>query len=278
MPESTTSRPVPPFEALKPIHRSQAVRDQLLKAIERGELKPGDSIPSERQLGETFGVSRVSVREAIRSLEALGLVEVHHGRGSFVARGPGDRYVDPFVSWLRVHQAEVDELLKVRGALDELAAAEAAANHDPADLVRLRAAQSAFAEMAGRPTASPTELTELDIVFHLAVAEAAHSPLLVNLSKDLHSQLSESRRAAFAPTDRAPASAIEHAAIVDAIARGDGEGARAAVATHIGHVRGLLSSMADARGTAAGADTASSETSGSRHETAAGADARGTGA
>ncbi|MGH2977378.1 MAG: FadR/GntR family transcriptional regulator, partial [Gaiellaceae bacterium] len=66
--------PLSHVEAVKRVHRSHVVRDELLSAIKRGELKPGDPIPSERRLGETFGVSRVSVREALRSLEAMNLV------------------------------------------------------------------------------------------------------------------------------------------------------------------------------------------------------------
>jgi GntR family transcriptional regulator, transcriptional repressor for pyruvate dehydrogenase complex len=137
--------PLSDVEAVKRVHRSHAVRDGLLAAIRRGELKPGDSIPSERRLGETFGVSRVSVREAMRSLEAMNLVEVHHGRGAFVSDGPGTRFAEPFTNWLEIHRDAVIDLLKVRGALDELAAGEAARNHDDDDLMRLRGAQSAFA-------------------------------------------------------------------------------------------------------------------------------------
>jgi DNA-binding FadR family transcriptional regulator len=235
------------FQNLKSVHRSHAVRDQILAAIKRGELAPGAPIPSERQLGETFGVSRVSVREAIRSLEAMGLVEVHHGRGSFVTSGPGKAYLDPFVNWLQVHRTEVLELLKVRGALDELAAGEAASLHDDDDLVQLRAAQSAFAELAGRPGASAEDLTALDIDFHLAVARASHSGLLQDLSQDLHTQLSESRSAALAPPARPAESAAEHAAIVDAIARRNADAARAATAQHIASVERILTDLAAAR-------------------------------
>ena len=236
--------PLSDVEALKRVHRSRVVRDELLAAIKRGELKPGDPIPSERRLGETFGVSRVSVREALRSLEAMQLVEVHHGRGSFVTRGPDDRYAEPFSSWIQVHREGVHDLLKVRGALDELAAGEAAVHHDETDLTRLRSAQSAFAELAGRDGAELDELTALDVAFHLAIARAAHSELLLRLSDDLHHQLSESRGAVFALRTRPTDSAAEHATIVDAIARRDAEAARAAVARHIASVRALLDTLA----------------------------------
>lgn len=238
--------PKPPLsgvEAVKRVHRSQLVRDELLAAIKRGELKPGDPIPSERRLGETFGVSRVSVREALRSLEAMNLVEVHHGRGAFVAEGPGAGFVEPFASWLEVHRDAVIDLLKVRGALDELAAGEAAVEHDPADLMQLRAAQSAFAEAAGRDGAPADELTALDVGFHVAIARAAHSELLLRLEIDLHGQLSESREAMFAPRSRPTKSAVEHATIVDAIAHRDEAQARAAVAAHILTTRTLVESL-----------------------------------
>lgn len=236
--------PLSDVEAVKRVHRSQLVRDELLAAIKRGELKPGDPIPSERRLGETFGVSRVSVREALRSLEAMNLVEVHHGRGAFVSAGPGTRFVEPFSSWLEVHRDAVIDLLKVRGALDELAAGEAAVEHDRDDLMELRAAQSAFAEAAGRDGASADELTALDVTFHIAIARAAHSELLLRLEIDLHGQLAESREAMFTPSTRPTDSAAEHATIVDAIARRDAGQARAAVAAHIRTVRNLVDSLA----------------------------------
>src|SRR5205814_1294850 len=72
------------LKTIKRIQRSAAVRNQLEGAIRRGDYAAGERLPSECELVETFGVSRVSVREAIRSLEALGHVTVQHGRGVFV--------------------------------------------------------------------------------------------------------------------------------------------------------------------------------------------------
>jgi DNA-binding FadR family transcriptional regulator len=201
-------------------------------------------IPSERQLGETLGVSRVSVREALRYLEAVGLVEVHHGRGSFVSKGPSETYRQPFATWIGVHEDEVLELLKVRGALDELAAAEAAERHTPEDLAKLRSAQSEFAELASRDSSASEQLTDLDIAFHLAVAMASHSDLLTHLSQDLHTQLSESRSATIGRPDRPAQSASEHAAIVDAIARRSPQEARAATARHIASVERIIEELA----------------------------------
>jgi DNA-binding FadR family transcriptional regulator len=186
----------------------------------------------------------VSVSEAIRSLEALGLVEVYHGRGCLVSRGPGDRYVDTLASWLRVHKDEVFELLNVRGALDELAAQEAAQRKDAKALRRVRKARDAFAAAAEREDTPPDELVALDIAFHLAIAEASGSTLLRRLLEDLNTQLSESRKATFMPPGRPLHSAEEHAEIVDAIVAGDGEAARTAVAAHLRAVREVLENLA----------------------------------
>src|SRR5919109_98344 len=90
----------PGHTALPVVSRTRHVREQIEAAIDRGDYAPGDRLPSERELVELLGVSRVSVREAIRSLEALGRVDVQHGRGCFVATSRSDRYASSFAHWL----------------------------------------------------------------------------------------------------------------------------------------------------------------------------------
>jgi len=225
-----------PFTEIERAQRSRQVREQLERAITRGDYSPGDRLPSERELVELFGVSRVSVREAIRSLETLGLVEVHHGRGTFVAPGRGDHYSVPFRHWLAVHRADVLELLRVRGALDELAAEGAAARGDAAAIDALRAAHEDF-RAAVHGEAPVDRLVELDISFHEAVAKANEGELLANLLGDLNTYLHESRYAALAARGRASRSAAEHELIVRAIVAGHPAEARAAAARHIDAVQ-----------------------------------------
>jgi len=227
-----------PLTTINRTGRSEEVRLQIERAIRSGDFEPGERLPSERELVETFGVSRVSVREAIRSLEALGLVRVYQGRGAFVSdrrSGLGE----PLARWLDLHRHEVLELLAVRGALDEYAAGSAVENGDRAALQKVQEAHEAFASGAegGEPTG---ELVALDTEFHIAIAEAGGNRLLYDLLTDLHSYLAESRYLALAPKDRPRRSAEEHAAIVDAIFAGDAERARAATAAHIASVRGLI--------------------------------------
>jgi DNA-binding FadR family transcriptional regulator len=225
------------YTALPAISRTQQVRDQLEAAIDRGDYRPGDRLPSERELVELLGVSRVSVREAIRSLEAIGLVEVQHGRGCFVSESRSDRYASSFSHWLTVHRDEIFELLKVRGALDELAAEAAATGDRDGWPVRLRELNEAF-------RATDADAIDLlvarDVAFHDAVAEASGSPLLGDLLRELHETFNESRRATLQPRGRPGDSAREHDAIIAAIEDGDPTAARAAVAAHLESVRSAL--------------------------------------
>ena len=223
---------------IKRTQRSQEVRLQSERAIREGDFGPGERLPSERELVETFGVSRVSVREAIRSLEALGVVRVYQGRGAFVSdrrSGLGE----PMARWLDLHRHEILELLGVRGALDEYAAVSAVENGSRTALRKVEAAHAAFAAAAdsGQPTG---ELVALDTEFHIAIAEAGGNRLLYDLLTDLHSYLAESRYLALAPSDRPQRSAAEHSAIVDALKAGDAAAARLATAIHIAAVRALI--------------------------------------
>lgn len=238
-----------PLRAIKRTQRNEEVRLQIEQAIRRGDFAPGERLPSERELVETFGVSRVSVREAIRSLEALGLVRVYQGRGAFVTdrrSGLGE----PMARWLDVHRDEVLELLAVRGALDEQAAAATVENADDDAIAAITAAHLAFADAVGRQ-ASMEELVPLDIDLHVAIAEASGNRLLYDLLSDLHHYLAESRYLAFAPPGRPEHSAAEHAAIVDAFLARDAAAARVATARHIASVRELVTkNLAAKRGRA----------------------------
>jgi DNA-binding FadR family transcriptional regulator len=229
---------VSPLTTINRTGRSEEVRRQIERAILSKQFAPGERLPSERELIETFGVSRVSVREAIRSLEALGLVRVYQGRGAFVSdrrSGLGE----PMARWLEMHRHEVLELLDVRGALDEYAAVSAVKNGNREALEKVKKAQNAFAA-AARSREPTSELVALDTEFHIAIAEAGGNRLLYDLLTDLHSYLAESRYLALTPSNRPRRSAEEHAAIVDALVASDAEGARAATAAHIASVRALI--------------------------------------
>lgn len=212
---------------------TEQVRNQLLAAIQRGDFLPGSSLPSERVLCETFGVSRVSVREAISRLEAVGLVTVIHGRGAFVRSDFADPE-GPFVKYLESHRDELIELLKVRGALDELAAEEAATEGTDDGIARLIASRDAFAVAVENNDLE--RMTAADVAFHVSISRCSGGKLLPQLLTELNGVLDESRRMTLAGSGRSLRSVREHAAIVDAIVAKDPRRARRAASRHINSV------------------------------------------
>lgn len=229
----------PAFRGVVRVSPTQQVREQLLEAIERGDYGPGDALPSERALCEMFEVSRVSVREAIAGLEAMGIVAVQHGRGCFVTEGQGG-YEGPFGAWLESHRGRMVDLLKVRGALDELAAQEAAERQDAEVLKELEEMHEAFEGLAAKAGANTADLIELDVAFHETVARAAGSELLNKLVSVLASHIADSRRLTFSLDGQLARSVGEHAAILAAIRDGDGEEAKRAAGAHVRGVRLLV--------------------------------------
>ena len=231
------------FTRLAPARsRADQVRAQLAEAIKNGLYPVGAKLPSERELTEALGVSRVSIREGLRSLEAVGLIEVRHGNGYFVT-ATVRRPSDDVIKWFGEHRAEVMDMMLVRGALDELAAAEAAARADRDHLESIRVAHDTFVAAVAADERELDVLAGLDIAFHLAIAEASNSSLLIDLLGELHQHLREARSVGFTPDGRLNQSVTEHQAIFDAIAGGDAPAARAAAGLHIAHVREMLSAM-----------------------------------
>ncbi len=230
----------PPTHGLRSIQHvgpTQQVREQLLAAIENDQFPPGSLLPSERVLCATFGVSRVSVREAIAGLEAMGMVNVQHGRGAFVRDRVATRYAGPFARYLQMHRDELAELLKVRGALDELAAEDAALHANAESLSRVTEASRQFREAAEARPIDLTRLPDLDVAFHVAIADAAGGELLPKLLRELNGVLGDSRRVTLGLPGQAQRSAQQHQAIVNAIMAGDGKAARRAASRHVAAVR-----------------------------------------
>ncbi|HET7573112.1 MAG TPA: FadR/GntR family transcriptional regulator [Gaiellaceae bacterium] len=248
------------FTSIKQVNRAAEIKTQLMRAIESGHFRPGDRLPSERELGEMFGVSRVSVREALRALEAVHMVEVFQGRGSFVAQGPSAEYPSEFLQWLKLHKAEVLDLFKVRGALDSLAASEAATNAGKRELTRIKNAAERFEALATADPPRVDELADCDREFHSTIAVASGSQLLARLLADLNDRLVESRTLAFQVPARLARSVQGHREIVDAILARKPADAHAATMRHIAHgeeaLAAALARSADSNGNEDGASPA----------------------
>lgn len=206
---------------------------RLLATIRLGVLAPGDSLPPERELAAKLGVSRDTVRDAIKSLSDAGYLVSRRGRygGTFLA----DELPVPSADEIGVNSDEIDDALRLREVL-EVGAARMAASRTLSTAER----DGLWARLAELRAASPEDYRRLDSRLHLAIAEAAGSPSLVAL-------VAENRMRVNALLDRIPLlqrnishSDAQHEAIVVAILDGDPDEATAAMLTHVGGSSALL--------------------------------------
>jgi GntR family transcriptional repressor for pyruvate dehydrogenase complex len=201
--------------------------------IEDGVLSPGSRLPAEREFAVQLGVSRASVREALRELELKGLVDRRPGRGTLVATA-ADRPVSMLARWSGDERA-LREVMDLRATIEPPIAARAAGRATERDVQRLA---DLLARM--RTERSTPAFSELDVAFHRQIGRATHNELLVKLVETAFEWMQPSRDGALVTAARRRVSVAAHAAILDAIAAGDPPAAAAAMTLHLEAVTRLV--------------------------------------
>lgn len=231
-----------PLERIRSARISDAAVEQITSLIESGHIKIGDRLPSERELIKRLGVSRTSVREALRILEAQGILEVQPGRGAFVVSdGRQNDFLEPILNWLRDHQRDLLDIIEVREAIESKAVYLAAKRAADADLHKLEAV---LAEMEQHVVRGEVDkATELDRVFHRQLCDASGNNFLRTLADNILQVLEEIRYSILVVPGRAQVSLMEHRAILDGLKAHDPEGAVSAMLAHMLSVKGALSSL-----------------------------------
>jgi GntR family transcriptional repressor for pyruvate dehydrogenase complex len=213
----------------------EAIQDQ----IRRGNLRPGQSLPSERELSEALGVSRPTVREAVQALAAMNILDVRHGSGTFVASLNIGEVLMPLRFALELTTPAFDHLYEVRVQLEPLAAELAAKR---ATKEQLKAIQAALARLnkRGRTT---EERVELDIELHSLIVAASQNELLITLVKSLEVLARRSRQLTIAVPGVAARARKMHGELVDAIVARKPAAAREAMAAHLTVVHQLAEEL-----------------------------------
>lgn len=223
------------FRPVEPANlRYEKVVLQIKSAISSGELKPGDKLPPERELAKLFGVSRTSIREALKSLATSGLITIRHGDGAYVSEPRLENELASLAGYLLDRQGTLMELLELRKVLETQAAAWAAERGDP-DKMRELAGLIVVGRDGIRKRSGGllSLLTEHDTKFHLCLADAAGNQVYVRVMNHLLDLLIDSRVKAWSIPGRPLKSLEEHAKVVDAIVRRDPEGAKEAMRQHL---------------------------------------------
>ena len=231
-----------PFEPIQPEKISHTVVRQIEQLILRGILKPGERLPSERELSERLGVSRPSLREALADLQASGLLTSRAGSGVFVGDVLGSAFSDTLVRLFANHDEAVFDYIAFRRDMEGLAAQRAAVNGTDTDL---KVIDAIFKKMeTAHAKRDPTEEASLDADFHLSIIEASHNVIMLHMMRSMYQLLREgvfyNRSVMFKQRTTRGALLDQHRAINVALQARDAVAARAAVEAHLGFVEGAL--------------------------------------
>lgn len=177
-----------PWEPVRKVRTYEQVIAQIERRMSEGYLRPGDRLPSEREFSQLLGVSRPSLREALRVLQALGIVEVRTGGrdgGAVFVGHPGSGFADLLRLQLSLGHFSDTDVLQTRLALESWVADEAARRATAEDVERL----AGVLDRMDEPVISAREFNRLDAEFHVLIAESAGNALTAHLMASLRTAI-----------------------------------------------------------------------------------------
>ncbi len=219
-----------PLQPITKTRLSEAAIQQIKELIVSEDLGPGSKLPSERHLVDALGVGRSSIREALRILEIMGLVEVLPGKGAFVKALTADLFM-PLSDLLNTHKESLHHHFEARMVLEPAAAALAAKRASSEEVASLRKNLEIFKENLARENL--VGLIRTDIEFHRLVANATENRTIVVLMNTITRHDFHGWRAALRTNKRPLMTVAEHGRIIDAIAAGDEKKARNFMRAHL---------------------------------------------
>jgi GntR family transcriptional repressor for pyruvate dehydrogenase complex len=213
----------------------------LRERILSGAIQPGESLPNERELGDQTGLSRGSVREALRILEAQGLVSTKAGRyGGRVALEPTSDFLSTSIqSFVRGRRVPFASLIETAEALEPVLAALAAQHRTDSDLATLRGLGDQL-----ESSTIAADVHRANARWHMAVARASHNHLLIGVAEALSPLIHDPHVEDFASPDIRDAVARAHERVYRAILDRDADAARRRMARHIGAYRSRIEAVA----------------------------------
>lgn len=221
----------PPLANIDPIKREPLathIARRLVEFILSGQVEPGARMPSERALAEAFGVGRSAMREALKALSLIGLIEVRQGDGTYLRKAEA-ALLPELIEWgLLLGEQRTMDLVEARQEIEIVIAGLAAKRRTETDIRELRAI---LERMRDAPTIRA--FVDADVQFHLRLAEAAGNSAL----RDIHSSVQALLRTWIARVVEASGDTVpsyrEHVPLLEAVEGGDVVGAQAAMAAHM---------------------------------------------
>jgi GntR family transcriptional regulator, transcriptional repressor for pyruvate dehydrogenase complex len=234
-----------PFQKIESEKLSLSVVRQIERLILQGVLRPGERLPSERDLAERLAVSRPSLREAVAELEEAGLLVTRAGSGIYVAEVLGSAFSPALIGLFSSHDDAVSDYVDFRRDMEGLAAERAARLASETDL---QVIDTIFARMeAAHAKRDPSDEAALDAEFHMAIIEAGHNVIMLHMMRSMFDLLKAgvfyNRQAIFRQRQTRDTLLDQHRAIRDAILARDPAAARGAVEAHLNFVQDCLTDL-----------------------------------
>ncbi|NRB34373.1 MAG: FCD domain-containing protein [Rhodobacteraceae bacterium] len=237
-----------PFQKVQPEKLSTAVVRQIELLILRGILRPGERLPSERELSDRLGVSRPSLRDAVQDLQNDGLLTSRAGAGIYVAEVLGSAFSPALQRLFSTHDEAIRDYLSFRRDMEALAAERAARLGTPSDLAVINTIFEKMEAAASRR--NQDEESQLDAQFHMAIIEASHNVVMLHMMRSMYDLLRAgvfyNRQVMFRQRTTRSALLGQHRDINDAIQDRDPEAARKAVETHLDFVEAAVDAAREA--------------------------------
>jgi DNA-binding FadR family transcriptional regulator len=234
---------LPEEDSVQTVLTYEVIAAQMRRAIHLGELPPGSKLPAERILSERLGVSRITLREAIRVLEGEGYVVISRGRAGGTTVHSGSMSPEEVRDWMGRRWNELEAIFDFRLINERRAAERAATRATPEQLAELRRIAEKAAE-----SDEVNEFRTWDVRFHLFVADLAESALLRQAVEEARAQLYVPFRAV--PLEKLlKVSGRQHLVVVTALERGDPRKAGKAMDRHLISVAKEMEALASVAGT-----------------------------
>jgi len=222
------------------------VIDSIKGMIARGELKCGEKIPSERELAERFHVSRVPIREALKILEYMGILDSSRGDGTYVRNITVEDLIGKMDFALTATADTLIDLVEMRINLESFAAYRAATFRTAEDIEAIRSTILEMREAKKVLTENEEnvdKLRRLSQQFHFELVKAAHNSVLISIYENLYELLDISRQFTIDSSGISYDSILAHEALLNKIVEKDAEGARESMEGHLAEVRIRLNAI-----------------------------------
>jgi GntR family transcriptional repressor for pyruvate dehydrogenase complex len=224
------SSKIPNIDPIRREPLATEIARRLVEYLLAGGVEPGKRMPSERQLAEAFGVGRSAMREALKALALIGLVEIRHGDGTYL-KTADSALLPQVIEWgLLLGEKRTMDLVEARQKIEVIVAELAAQRRDEGDLADLRR----LLDRMWEARADRQKFVDADVAFHLRLAEATGNSALRDIQSSIQALLRAwISRVIYASAESSGLTYQEHEPIFAAVERGDAAAAAAAMEAHM---------------------------------------------